>query len=265
LNGHLDIVCSRLGSAGCHLRRQSFRAPLHLSKPHRDGDTLVVNLVNPTAGIFDDDVVHVRAVVEPGARLVLTTPSSSRVYRSRNGAAAVVRQSFEIAPGGYLEYFPEPFIPHAGARYRQENRITVEAGGALAFFEWLAPGRVARGEVFQFARLDWETDICAAGRLVARERYHLSPDDESLLGMRSVFEQAHYLGCFVVHGSAPPVEAVHQLESGTVFIGCGPLCDHGWCIKALCADSLTARRTLLALRSIVHQAMDTVPARLGRF
>jgi urease accessory protein len=210
-------------------------------------------------------VVEVSASVETGARLVLTTPSSSRVYRSRNGAAAVVRQSFEVAPGAYLEFFPEPFIPHAGARYRQENRISVEAGGTLAYFEWLTPGRVARSEVFQFARLDWETDIYAAGRLVARERYHLSPDDESLLGMRAVFRQAHYLGCFVIHGSAPPVEAVHELESDTVFTGCGPLCNHGWCIKALCADSLSARRTLLTLRSIVHRAMGTSPARLGRF
>src|ERR1700757_1092782 len=121
MTGHLHLVCSSDKEGRSFLSAQSFRAPLHVSKPHVDGGTLVVNMVNPTAGIFDDDRIDVEVKVEAGARLLLTTPSASRVYRSRKGGTARMRQRLEVGCGGFLEYYPEPFIPQQGARFWQQN------------------------------------------------------------------------------------------------------------------------------------------------
>src|SRR5215207_8034190 len=60
VTGHLDILCAVDAEGRSHLRHQSFRAPIHLSKPHLDEGTLVVNVVNPTAGLLAGDRVACR-------------------------------------------------------------------------------------------------------------------------------------------------------------------------------------------------------------
>ena len=101
MKGHLHLTVSADPAGRTYLRAQSFRAPLHLSKAHTDEGALVVNIVNPTAGLFDGDEVEMCVKVEAGSRLVLTTPSAGRVYRSGTGRGAMVRQRMEVAPGSF--------------------------------------------------------------------------------------------------------------------------------------------------------------------
>src|SRR4051812_22767610 len=147
LQGHLHLVCALDSRGVSHLRSQSFRAPMHISKPHRDAETLVVNVINPTAGLLAGDEVRCRIAVEAGARLVLTTPSAARSHRMREGRAVFV-QELKVAAGGFLDVWPELFIPQAGTRYHQRTIARVEPGGTLLLAEMLAPGRGAfRGGV----------------------------------------------------------------------------------------------------------------------
>ncbi len=238
---------------------------MHLSKPHHDAGSLVVNLVNPTAGIFDDDRISMDITVEEGASLVLTTPASNRVYRSRSGGDARVVQTLRVAEGAFLEYFPEPFIPHAGARYAQQNHLHVAKGARLMFFEWLAPGRVARGEVFQYEELCWDTDVWWGSDLVARERYAIRAEGESLSSLRLMSEAAHYLGCFIMGVMELPCEKLDALGGQDVYIGAAPLAAGGWSIKAVCRDALSARRTIKALRALIYKFMQRPPPALGRY
>lgn len=265
MHGHLHLVCTRRPDGINYLSQQSFRAPMHLSKPHHDAGSLVVNMVNPTAGIFDDDHIGIDVTVERDASLVLTTPASSRVYRSRNGGDAKVVQTLRVGEDAFLECFPEPFIPHAGARYTQQNHLHVAPGAGLMFFEWLAPGRVASGEVFQYDELRWDTDVWHGDALVARERYSIRGEGESLSSLRLVSDAAHYLGCFVMGLENFPRRAVDALGDAEVYLGCGPLASGGWTIKAVCRDALAARRTIKKLRSVIYEALGREPATLGRF
>lgn len=244
---------------------------MHLSKPHVDAGSLVTNLVNPTAGIFDNDEIDLSFTVDPGASLVLTTPSSSRVYRSRSGDTALVRQTMTVGTGAFLEFYPEPFIPHSGARYRQHNVIRVAPGGGVLFFEWLSPGRVARGEAFEFEELCWDTDLWSGDTLIARERYRLRPDDDSLKGLRLPFDLAHYLGCFVILEDHIPfpqaeVEALGA-DLSSVYLGSARLTGtaNAWSIKAICRDSLTTRKLLKDLRSLFYATRGKQPPTLGRY
>lgn len=264
MNGHLHLTASCYENGQTYLRQQSFRAPLHLSKPHEDVGALVVNLVNPTAGMFDGDEIDCRVTVEPGARVVLTTPSANRVYRARSERPALMTQEFTVMEGGFLEFYPEPMIPQGGALYHQRTRLQVEPGGDLLFFEWLAPGRVARGEVFEYQRLQWDTDVHHGGRLVARERYTLDPRTDSLEALQVAHPGSHYLGCFVLGGFTLPAEALEALQNEHTHLGFGPLPAGGWVVKALCADSLATRRLLKSLRATFYAAMGREMPTLGR-
>ncbi|NJR42063.1 MAG: urease accessory protein UreD, partial [Akkermansiaceae bacterium] len=156
LRGHLELRCETRSNGDSYISHQSFSSPIHLGKSYIDQGKLVLNIVNPTAGFFDGDVVQANVSVGKHGQLVLSTPSAARVYRTRSGAAAANKQVFHIGENAFMEWIPEPFIPHAGARYVQETTIHLHPTANLLYFDWLAPGRVAMGEVFAYQQLEWK-------------------------------------------------------------------------------------------------------------
>jgi urease accessory protein len=246
------------------LRHQSFRAPMHLSKPHHDANTLVVNVVNPTAGLLEGDRIECRVTVEDGARMLLTTPSASRAHRMREGSAEML-QELRVARGAFLEFWPELFIPQAGTCFRQRTTIDVAGGGELLFFESLAPGRVACGETFAFRELRWETDLRFADTFVARERYRLTPESEAVAALRRAFAEAYYASGFVItprlDARHPSWQRLHDLQTADAWIGCGPLAAGGAVIKCVAAGSVALRRLLHAVRQELYAALgDPAPS-----
>ncbi len=197
LAGHLRLRCDTRADGVPFLSEQSFQVPVHLSKSHLsdDGKILVLTIVNPTAGFFDGDSIVSDVTVGRGASLVLSTPSSSRVFRTRSGKDAVCEQKFSVQTGGFLEWIPEAFIPHQGARYVQRTEVNLEPGAGLLFIDWISPGRVARGEIFQYENLRWEFDLKMGGKLLARERYDMSGD--GLEGITAMFEAGHYVSIYL--------------------------------------------------------------------
>lgn len=264
LAGHLDLRCELRPDGVPFISRQSFRAPVHVGKSYQDSGHLVLSIVNPTAGFFDGDRLETDVEVAAGAKLVLSTPSASRVYRTRSGAAAASRQTFLVREGASLEWIPEPFIPHAGARYEQRIRIELDPTARLLFFDWIAPGRVAMGEIFAYRQLRWELDLLIGGKLVARERYDLRPEDRSLEALRAKFPAAHYLSVYSAGLADWPAGALDMLNSEDVYLGHGPLTGGAHVIRALCRDSLAARRLLETLRPLLYAAADLKPPALGR-
>lgn len=266
MTGHLDLVCG-LGSKGLsQLKHQSFRAPMHLSKPHLDGDTLVVNVVNPTAGLFEGDEISCKVRVETGARLLLTSPSASRAHAMKGSGEARLTQEFSVESGAWLEVLPEFFIPQAGTRYRQRTRIDVAQGGGLLFVETLAPGRVASGEAFAFDRLDWETDIFLGDEKAVREKYRMTPD--SLMFLRNQFATAYYASIFFFHPALTPQsecwKTIGALHGDAAWVGVSRLHPSGWSIKVLAAESVTFRKVLQAIREACYAASGSAIPSLRR-
>jgi urease accessory protein len=266
IRGHLDLRCDLRADGVPYLSRQSFRAPIHVGKGHLDSGALVVQLANPTAGFFDGDRLDLHAEAGAGTHLVLSTPGASRVHTARSENPAVCEQSLVVESGAFAEWIPEPFIPQAGARYEQRTSIDLAADAGLLFFEWIAPGRVARGEVFAYESLRWKLDLRVAGKLIARERYELRPADHSTTALRERFPASHHVTAYVA-GVAPdrwPAGALDALSSDHVYLGHGPLREGMCLVRALCEDGLHARRLIGNLRGVLHEAMGKRPPHLGR-
>ena len=267
LHGHLQLRCETRADGTPYISRQSFCAPIHIGKALRVDGHLLLNLANPTAGFFDGDRVISDVRVAAGARLILSTPAAARVYQTRCGRPAANCQHFHLEDHAALEWIPEPFIPHAGASYVQTTRIDLQASSSLLFFEWLAPGRVAAGEIFAYQNLRWELDLSVAGRLVARERYDLRPDNHSLEALRGRFPAGHYLSVYAAGDMTRhwPAGALDALSNDDVLLGHGPLLGGVQVIRALCRDSLTARGLLQRVRHLLYAGIDQAPPALGRF
>ena len=266
LRGGLELVASCDASGRMFLRRQAFAPPIHVSKPHRDGGWLVVNLASPSPGLLEGDRVNVRVEVEKEARLLLTAPSANRIHAMSNGHAEL-NQEFAVAAGAWLDVWPEYLIPQAGARYRQRTRIHVANGGTLLWTETIAPGRTARGEVFAFTELTLATDLFVGDRYALRERYRLTPETAGAL--RAAFPQGYYASVVCVSQALARFSNVLQTVTekfvpGTAWLGATQLARDAWAMKIVAADSPTLRRCVASVRAALYEGLACKPAALRR-
>ncbi|HMP88840.1 MAG TPA: urease accessory protein UreD [Kiritimatiellia bacterium] len=201
MQGTFDITCQRREHGETYIARQYVSSPWHLSKPYWDGQILLVQAANATAGIFSGDHLSLRVDVREHAAVLLTSPSASRIHTMHKGEATL-RQSISVSANAWLEWMPELFIPQNKSSYRQITQVDVEKGGMLYMVETLAPGRVAHGESFKFERVEWTTRINHAGRMVLSERYPLSPGNGSLIDLTYKGKSRYFANALIIYPGA---------------------------------------------------------------
>jgi urease accessory protein len=256
-SGHLSLRATARADGRTVLAGQSFRAPYHISKPYWDADvgTLLVQVVNPTAGILAGDRLESAIAVEKDAALLVTTPSASRVFQMKEGRAENA-QHFKVAAGGWLEVMPEPLVPHRGCDYRQVTHIEIEPGGGLFFADLLMPGRVAHGEAWAWKKLRLEIDVRLGGELVLRERFEQTgPGLHQLAGLAGSGSAACFGNAVLIAAenasSTGWREAVSALHRDGLWLGVSPLRRGGWSIKLVATDGLRLRQGLRDVRNIL--------------
>ncbi len=272
-SGHLLVRAEARENGQTVLARQSFRAPFHLSKPYWDveGRTLLVQVVNPTAGILEGDRLELYIGVAPGAALLVVTPSVSRVFHMRAGEATGV-QRLAVESGGWLEFLPEPLVPHRASRYRQSTEIEVAAGGELVFADFLTPGRIARGETWAWTRLKLELTVRVAGELILRERLDQSGEElQSLAKLAGAENGVCCFGNLVLVSAALGEggswrEALEALHGPRSWVGVSALRGHrgGWSLKLIAADGAEMRRLVAEVRRILSERLPRMGTSLRR-
>ena len=146
-------------------------------------DMAYVFLANPTGGLLEHDRHDISVSVGAGAKGHITTQSATKVHTMTHGVAEQ-RIALNVASGGYLEYLPDPLIPFRNASLVQCVDITAEPTAALVYCDIITPGRVARGEAFQYRRL---SNRLAVHRQEAHpmylEAFDIAPDAAGLPGI----------------------------------------------------------------------------------
>lgn len=263
--GHLRIEAARRPDGRTALARQSVRAPFHLSKPYWDGSVLQMRVINATAGILAGDRLELAARVGPGAALLVITPSATRAYMMRRGAAGC-RQAFSVAAGGWLECAPEPLFPHHDTDYEQATRLDVDAGGGAYFVESLAPGRTGKGESWAWRRMRLTLEVALDGMLLLRERFDGSGAELGALSAFYGMREAWF--ATVVAVLPPPAEdegigsGVRALERPGLWIGATRLGPGCWVVRVAAPGALSLRDTLAALRDVFSSALPRLRSNL---
>jgi urease accessory protein len=254
-SGHLSLRAEARANGRTALAAQSFRAPYHLSKPYWDADarTLLVQVVNPTAGILAGDRLESSIAVGADAALLVTTPSASRVFKMKDGTAAC-RQHFAVADGGWLEVMPEPLVPHRGCSYRQSTRIEAAPGGEVFFADVLVCGRVAHGETWGWAKLCLEIDVRLGGELILRERFaHTGAELRALAALAGSGPSACFANAVLIaagsESDAAWQSAIAALHGDGLWVGVSRLRRGGWSLKFVAPDTVRLRRGLRAARA----------------
>lgn len=268
--GNLGLRAAVRDDGRTALVAQGFRAPFHLSKPYWEADAgvLIVQVVNPTAGILAGDRLESAIAVEGGAALLVTTPSATRIFTMDLGGVAESRQQFTVAAGGWLEVAPEPLVPHRGARFRQVTTVEVARGAGLYLVEQLQPGRVAhRADAWQWARLGLALEVRLGGELILRERL-----DQTGAELRALAEWAGSgpATCFASAvlvaeaGEAGWRAAVEALHGDGLWVGVSALRRGGWTLRLVGADSVRLRAGLREVRRLLAEHFPRLRADLRK-
>ncbi|MBI4254688.1 MAG: urease accessory protein UreD, partial [Candidatus Rokubacteria bacterium] len=171
-DGLLRLGFERRGAATV-LRRVRSTLPLQVLAPVALEDpAAVVSILNPTGGLLGGDRLAIEADVGPGAHALLTTPSASRVYRAA-AEATLQTVALRLGPGALVEWVPDHTIPFAGSVFRQAIDCELDEGARLVLVDAFAAGRIARGEAWQFRRLESALTLRDRQGLVFHDRFVL--------------------------------------------------------------------------------------------
>ncbi len=137
IEGNNAVVSSRANS------------PLRLLRT-RGEDAVWIFATTFGGGLVDGDRIALDVDVEPGARVLLTTQASTKVYRSPRGTENVLRA--RVGEGAMFASIPDATVCFEGAEYAQSIDVSLAAGASAAIVDVLHAGRVSRGERWAMAR-----------------------------------------------------------------------------------------------------------------
>jgi urease accessory protein len=171
-----------------------------------------VHLNNVSGGVFGGDRLSLHIELGPDAAAQITTTGSTRVYRPLEHVEDASQVSeIHLGRGALLEYLPDSVIPFRDARFEQRTDVSLEPGATLFWWEIIAPGRVASGELFDYASLRINTRICSQGQPIYIDRMRLRPR-EAKLSSPARFGRFRYLTSFIICRSGEDANTWRALE-----------------------------------------------------
>jgi urease accessory protein len=151
----------------------------------RTSDELEAVLVNSAGGITGGDRFDLGIDVGEGARLVVSTATAEKVYRSL-GSDAEVGVRLKVDAGGSLLWLPQETILFDQARLRRDIEIDLAADAKIVLAEALIFGRTASGETMRQGSLTDRWRIRREGKLIFAETLKLDGAIAEKLGERAV-------------------------------------------------------------------------------
>lgn len=194
-NGVLEVVFTRGGDDVTRVSRSFAQPPFHLMRGlHHDEqiDGLVTLYIqNPSGGIAQGDRQQMEITAEPGAEAHITTSGATKVHQMEKNYAQT-HLDITVDEDAYLEYIPGPTILYGDSRYHQSVNIEVERNAKALYSDIVVPGRIARGERFNFDRYYSRIQAHCQGDPIFTDTFSLCPAEEDvqrggLLGEYPVF------------------------------------------------------------------------------
>jgi urease accessory protein len=219
-------------------------------------------MITTSGCVLQGDRLALEVALAPQARAHVTTQSATKVH-SMEANYAVQTQAITLADGAYLEFLPEPLIPHRRARFLSETRISIAPTATALFAEIVQPGRKHHHPEESFGATLLSLAIEAArpdGRMLFTEKLVVDP-------ARRAVRQTGVMGSFDVLGNVillTPKEIadrVHarvgtdvDLAEGVAFGACRLPNDAGLIFKALGRETAQVRAKVREFWAVAREA-----------
>jgi urease accessory protein len=209
IEGLLEI-CSSDGQSA--VTRACASSPMKLLVPRSKSEVARVSIGTYGGGLLAGDETKLRVRLRSGAKAIISTQSSTKVFKSVDGRAARQSLTASVEPGAIAAFVPDPIACFADARYAQHQRFDVIGDGTLLVLDWFTSGRRARGEVWAFQRYSSRQQVFLDGRRILEDAIRLDRDDGDVGGrFRGGRYHCHALLILVGEGTQPAVDRLRHL------------------------------------------------------
>lgn len=215
-------------------------------------------MVNPGGAYLGGDLYLIDVDVQDGAKLLLTTQSATKIYRTP-GSFAEQRMTLRLGERAQLELAPDQLIAYREASYRQNTQVTVHPSSSLMMAEVVTPGWSPDGASFRYEELRLRSEIrveadAGKGRggdteLLALDNVLLRPPLNDVTGV-GFMEGFSHLGSLIVvdqRADQALADELHQVSLG---------------YQAYTGASLTAAKA--GTRALVLRALSNSTEELNR-
>lgn len=238
---------------------QYHRGPLMLMRPLYldDSGQVCYVVINTGGGYLGGDLYVIDVEVTDSARLLLTTQSATKVYRTPGGFAEQ-RLHVRLGPGAALEYVPDQLIAYRQASYRQLGRIEMDPAASLVMSEVLTPGWSPDGEPFRYDQLRLRNEIWRAGRLLAVDNLLITPENDRIGGLGFMEGRSHLGSLLVVDPRVDDdlVDDIYQLVAGfedRALVGLSLLAEPGFVLRALADETAVLNEVIGSATALLRR------------
>lgn len=121
-------------------RRAPYMAQRALYCDQAMPDLACVFLITTTGCLLQGDRLALDIMLGPRAQAHLTSQSATKIHGMDANYAAQT-QTITLADDAYLEFLPDPVIPHRHARFVSDTQVCIAPSATLLFSEIIQPGR----------------------------------------------------------------------------------------------------------------------------
>lgn len=192
----LEAAAELRGGATVLARRYS-TSPIKIAKTFPEGGALGVMLMDASPGMLAGDRYELNWEAEAGTHLVLTNQGFTKVHPCGPGQAASMESRYRIGAGAVVETMMKPVMLYRDAVFDNRTVVELAPGAVWMQGEVLCPGRVLRGEAFQYESLDNRLSVYYEGELIHHQRQLIRPGLQRMATQGAWGDYSH-LGSFVV-------------------------------------------------------------------
>lgn len=220
-----------------------------------------VFLITTTGCLLQGDRLALEIALGPRAQAHVTTQSATKIHAMDANYAAQT-QMITLADEAYLEFLPDPVIPHRHARFVSDTQVTIAPSATLLFSEIIQPGRKHHHPDECFGATVMSISTAAArhgGRALFTEKLVIEPG-------RYAMRQTGVMDSFDVFGNVvlctpmdkadriqERVEADVDLVNGVAFGACRLPNDAGLIYKVLGRETAQVKTKIREFWRVVRE------------
>jgi urease accessory protein len=232
-------------------------------------DQAWVFVITTSGCVLQGDRLALEVTLGPRARAHVTTQSATKIH-AMDANYARQTQVITLADGAYMEFLPDPLIPHRRARFLSDTRISIAPTATLLYSEIIQPGRKHH-----------HPDECFGATLISASVRAARPDGRALFSEKLVIEpgrramrQTGVMDSFDVFGNVvlltpkdaadrihDRVEADVDLERGIAYGACRLPNDAGLIFKVLGRETAQVKAKIREFWAVARE--EATGARLA--
>ena len=242
------------------------KAPLKWSPTFADGTQggISVYLQDVSPGWMDGDEYDIHLHLESGSQVSIRTTTYGKIHPSSlEGPGTRLNQTIELSDAR-LSYCPEPVIPFRGARFTSRTTIRLTGSSQLFWSECWAPGRVHKGERFEYHSIDSLTEIEWDGRLLVWDPFRYEPGKQSANRLGAWEQFTHCATIWFIDAKSTTAQremvldhlhALTEQQKGTLRMAASLLDGPGVSIRMLADNAADIQQLTMSIWQWIRQSI----------